>query len=246
MIDAVYANYRAVLAAEADLAPEQWTFKSNAIYRQILEHVTFGQGQAYLSLAARHKRWNDEFRTTVANVAVENDRLGRPEQYWFEDLGVKCSPTNMRYLWHALSILDHVDALNISVPSFIEIGGGYGGLALWMHRLTDQPFTYCILDLEEAAAIQRAYTTEHQLPVTVCDISQVEQAHFEDEFLISAYGFSEFSPDVRRWYEAKVIPGCSHGWLLWNMIPVYRFTDAPLTVEDERPLTGVGNVVVRF
>lgn len=242
--DSVYAGYREVLAAEAGRKPEEWTFKSNPVYRLILEHVSHEQGRAYLALASQHPRWGAKLRMLVAATALENDLLGKPIRQPFDELGIYCSPTNMRYMWHALSIWDHVEQLGLDYPSFVEIGGGYGGLALWLHRLAPMTVgSYTILDLPEAAAIQKSAAREWGLPINV-DVYFTAMA--PGSFLVSAYAFSEFSPHVRGWYEQHVVEHCPHGWLAWNMIPVYPFTEAPLTVEDEQPLTGAGNKIVRF
>lgn len=64
--------------------------------------------------------------------------------------------------------------------------------------------------------------------------------------LVSAYAFSEFSESVRNWYSEHIVPECEHGFLVWNMIPVYNFTDKPLTIIPEEPLTGGGNKVVLY
>jgi hypothetical protein len=41
----IYDGYRSVIATDVVKYPVDWTFKANAVYRQILEHVTPEQGQ---------------------------------------------------------------------------------------------------------------------------------------------------------------------------------------------------------
>jgi hypothetical protein len=228
----VYDGYRSVLATDLLNEPPQWTFKSNPVYQQILEHVSPQQGREYLRLAQCHPRWTPRFMQTACEVALENDRYGKPERFDFDELGITCSPTNWRYLWHALSILDH-DPQNI-----VEIGGGYGGLMLWLQRISRKPLDYMIYDLSEAKAVQQIYARLHDLTLSR-DVPH-------PRFLVSAYGFSEFDEPTRRWYEENVIPTCEHGWLVWNINGLYPFTDKPLTVEDEQPQTGANNCVVTF
>jgi hypothetical protein len=245
----VYAAYRSVLACEATRPPVEWTFKSSPAYQQILEHVTPEQGLAYLALAQSSPRWSANMRLLVGEIALENDRLGKPVRAPFDSLGIYCSPTNMRYLWHALEILSWVDHLGLKAVNIVEIGGGYGGLALYLHRLApylhSEIASYTILDLPEASALQAAYARELGFPVEGRG-DQVFELRERVNFLISAYAFSEFSPEVRAWYEKFVVPWCPHGWMLWNMIPVYPFTDHVYEVADEQPLTGAGNKVVRW
>lgn len=245
--DAVYDAYRKVLAEEASKPPAEWTFKSNPAYRQILEHVSPEQGHEYLALAQSSPRWSARMRVLVAETALENDRLGKPVVAPFDSLGISCSPTNMRYLWHAFQILDWLAALELKRVNVVEIGGGYGGLALWLHRLASGRIShYAILDLHEAGTIQAAYAEFFGLRLTVADPSYADAILPWPPFLISAYAFSELSAEWREWYEQAIVRHCLHGWLLWNMIPVYPFTSHLYEVADEVPLTGTGNKVVRF
>jgi len=234
----VYDGYRSVIATDMVKYPAEWTFKSNAVYQQILEHVTLEQGHEYLRLAMAHERWSARFREMVCETALRNDMYGKPVRADFDSLGISCSPTNMRYLWHALCIWDHVRSLRIQRPQFVEIGGGYGGLHLWLSKMGS--FDYASCDLVEAKALQEQYAAIHGLKLVEPDQLLGER------FLVSAYAFSEFEPPVRRFYEDGIVKTCKHGWLLWNMILVYEFTDKPLTITDEVPLTGAGNKVVTF
>jgi hypothetical protein len=177
-------------------------------------------------------------------------------RYTFADF-CRCSPSNLRYLHHALLIWRHIIQSGMGHGiDIVEIGGGYGGLALYVQALVSRfPLfvirSYTIVDLPEAGALQAAYAYELQTAIKPVDGTNGDAIRAalplsQDRILISAYAFSEFSPEVRAWYERVVIPHCQHGWLLWNMIPVYNFTAMPLTVVDERPLTGPGNKMVTF
>jgi hypothetical protein len=248
----VYGAYRAVLAEEAGKAPEEWTFKSNSAYRQILEHVTPEQGEQYIAVMQRDfpVLWR-QLKRTFLNTAIANDSIGKPVRARFDSLGIECSPTNFRYMWQALAIVDHIRSLYLPPVTLIEIGGGYGGLALYLQwAFPDVVLSHVIIDLPEATDIQVAYACEFGLPTL-----SVESAQFHDwsiwsmdgsQFLVSAYGFSELDAETRAFYERTLIPECPHGFMVWNMIPVYTFTDAPLTVVDEDPLTGPGNKVVTW
>lgn len=254
-----YQQYRDVLARDARLPPSEWTFKSDPAYRAILEHVSPEQGEQYLDLVEQEfpKEWH-YFRGLYIHTARENDALGQPVRAMFGRLGIECSPTNLRYLWHALLFWQHIQALGIKTVDVVEIGGGYGGLALWIRRLASSQQailrSYSIVDVPEAGAIQSVFCREVAIPVKVVDGTD-EKAVFDQmnayddascPYLISMYAFSEFSPEVRSFYEDEVLDDCEHGTLLWNMIPLYQFVAAPLTCEAERPLTGPGNLLVRF
>lgn len=255
-----YQQYRDVLARDSRLPPAEWTFKSDPAYRAILEHVSPEQGEQYLDLIVSEfpEQWH-YFAGFYAHTARENDALGRPVQASFDRLGTECSPTNLRYLWHALLFWQHISQLGLSHVDVVEIGGGYGGLALWIRRLASSQQSilrsYSIIDVHEAGAVQKVFCREVAIPVRVVDgtdsaaISALMRGLQDWPYLISAYAFSEFSAEVRRFYQHEVIIQCSHGMLLWNMIPLYEFTDetqGQITSEAERPLTGPGNLLVRF
>jgi hypothetical protein len=58
-----------------------------------------------------------------------------------------------------------------------------------------------------------------------------------NSFLISNYAFSEISDSLQKEYINKVIKYCTSGFLVWNHINLYEFTNHPITSELERPTT---------
>ncbi len=266
-----FAAYRAACAEAAAQPPAAWTFKADPRYTRILEHVTPAQGEAFLDLvrAGFPAVW-DRVRREFAALAGENDDLGRPVRARFPDLGTDCSPSNLRYLYHALRVLRHAQALGLADLRVVELGGGYGGLALYVSRLAPlfgvAVGDYVIVDVPEAGALQAAYARALALPLRTADglsAAALEGAFRPDDgaprFLVSNYAFSEFDAETRAWYEARLVRKCTHGFLVWNFAtplvgvaekplggPLYPFTDAPLTTEPERPETGPGNLVVTF
>jgi hypothetical protein len=250
-----YDGYRAILAEQARLPPSEWTFKRIPGYQQILEHVTPTWGHAYL--AAMQADFPDDWRLYKQNFvesALHNDSLGNPECVEFPEIGLLCSPTNLRYMHQALCIEQHIAEMGLARVHAIEIGGGYGGLAWFLRRaFAWRWLEYTIIDLPEAGAIQRAYAQDLGFSITTVDctdadaISDAVNRHAPTtRFLISAYGFSEFTEDIRAMYERLIVQHVPHGWLVWNMIPIYYFTSVAMTVSPERPETARGNLLVRF
>jgi hypothetical protein len=265
--------YRAACAEAAAQPPSAWAFKSDPRYTRILEHVTPEQGGAFLS------RVRDDFpadwdtvHAVLPRLVARNDALGRPTVAPFPEVGLTCSPSNFRYLYHALRVLRHLDRLGLHRVGIFELGGGYGGLALYVFGLAAgtglHSLAYTTVDVPEAAALQAVYAREADLPVwsvNGLDPAALEAAlHAGDgdavpRYLISAYAFSEFDAETRAWYEHRLVRRCPHGFLVWNFPvplvgeaekplggPVYPFVDAPLTTEPERPRTGPGNLVVTY
>lgn len=258
MIDPVYYEYRRVLAEQIKLPAAKWTFKSDPYYRQILEHVNRDQGEQYIDCIRRDfpVEW-EKFKGIFLGVIADNDNLGAPEKFRFEELGIECSPTSLRYLQHALLTWQQIILSGITYVHVIEIGGGYGGLALFMSRLAAIYKcilrSYTIVDIPEAGEMQAAYTHALAVPVRIVDgeddtaiARMIEATARNDRFLVSAYGYSEFSEPIRDHYKDAIVAHCPHGLLVWNSFPFKDFTPVRVTVQDERPLTGMHNLLVTF
>jgi hypothetical protein len=83
-------------------------FKSSDKYCSILEHVSQEHGKQYLKLI------EEEFPYIIYEQIVEfiniNDKIGFPNRYTFfnkNNAPIICSPTSLRYIYHALVILQH-------------------------------------------------------------------------------------------------------------------------------------------
>lgn len=254
-----YLNYRAVLAGAVTQPPREWAFKRDPVYREILEHVSPEQGEAYLKLASSEfsQQWQDDLRWSIRSFIAINDTLGAPVVAYSEQLGFWCSPTNFRYLYHALLLLNQAKKHG-DQHHFIELGGGYGGLAFYVLMLAPSfdisVLSYTTVDVPEACAIQEAVALEEGLaPFAAADgtdsvqlAAVVSDTALGSRFLISAYAFSEFSDSVQAWYQDLLVRHCDHGFLVWNLRPMFQFTSKPCVIEDERPLTGMGNKYVYF
>lgn len=269
-----YTAYRAACAEAASQAPAEWTFKSDPRYRHILEHVTAAQAVEFGNLAAETCADSTTLWAAIEplfhKVCATNDQVGCPVVERIPGLDLSCSPSNLRYLCHAVMIWRHLERLGLKAVHIVELGGGYGGLALYLARLSrffwPRLASHTSIDLPEVAALQVRYARVMGIrlrAVSGLDAESVDLAFHPDDgiprYFISCYAFSEFDAETRAWYEHRVACRCAHGFLVWNFAqpllgvaekplggPLYPFVDAPLTVEPERPSTGPGNVVVRF
>lgn len=260
-----YGPYRLCVLEQMDWPPAAWTFKADPRYRIVLEHVTQPQGEEYAQVAqqAAGERWG-ELLALLPQIAAENDRYGCPAQDSFPALGLACSPSNLRYFCQAIQIWRHLERLGLRHVEVVELGGGYGGLALYLHRLAPQfPAAlgrYSIVDLPEVGRLQAAYLGALGVPVeTVNGLRpDLQFVPNPDRFLVSNYAWSEFDRETHDWYRERLVRGCAHGFIVWNFHqvfqgfekplggPLYPFVDAPLTTEPERPSTGTGNKVVTW
>jgi hypothetical protein len=80
--------------------------------------------------------------------------------------------------------------------------------------------------LPNVICLQKLYlnTISPSLPAEFIDATDYgENIKCIDLFLISNYCFSEISKDKQDSYIQKLFPKVSHGFICWNMIPVYDF-----------------------
>jgi hypothetical protein len=98
----------------------------------------------------------------IQDYANTVDAVGLPHIETFGQLKASC--TCLRYLYHALQILDHLG----DEREIVEVGGGYGGLvvafsAILKHYNIDTFLYYTIVDLPGPLKLQADYTRQFQL-----------------------------------------------------------------------------------
>lgn len=229
----IYSRY-----IESILKNEQkfLVFKQNPLYTEILEHVSFSQGEYYL------REIEKSFSLTVDEIKLfcdKNDKIGTPKRHTYER-NIVCSPTSLRYIYHSLTILRHMNQLGLDNVTIVEVGCGYGGLLLALEHFSKKMNIsiqkyYCI-DLTSALKLQAKYLSYHSLsyPVLYQDAKTFgKEIPTSDVFFISNYCFSEISTEAREGYRKHLLPKCPHGFLAWNMIPLYDFGKEVTTVPED-------------
>jgi hypothetical protein len=216
------------------------SFKSNDDYREILEHVSYKQGYDYLQCILKNTKLT---LGDVAEYCALNDKVGGPKLFSYPR--VRCSPTSLRYLYHAHLALTHFKTFGTPMD-FVEIGGGYGGLALAVDYLAkkygilDAIKSYTIIDLTAPSKLQEEVLRQHTttIPMKFVDAATYgKDISTTNMFLISNYAFSSFSEAIRTGYQDVLFPNVRHGFMVWNINPIYTF-GFELRVEEEVPLTG--------
>jgi len=223
-------------------------FKSNPSYTEILEHVSHQDGVNYYNLIKSEFSLSDD---VILNFCTLNDSIGTPTKYAIPGLNERVSPTSLRYVYHACLILDYIRSLKLVRVNIVEVGAGYGGLALCMNYFNTNNVieSYSCVDLPEAGRLQATYLSKFSVnfPLKFVDSSTYgSTVEGENLFLISNYCFSEISPQHRNGYSVTLIPKIKHGFMAWNFINVYDFGKTLTHVEDERPQTGNTNKFVYF
>jgi len=255
-----YNSYREVLREACGQQPSEWTFKTDPRYQVVLEHVTHNQGFQFIEqVRVEYETYWPDILAVLPEIVRENDRYGVPGTALYEVLGFWCSPSNFRYLSQAMRLFTHAESLGLHEIHVLELGGGYGGLALYVYRLAHlfpsiHIDAYSMIDLPEAAIVQMKMAEVLNLPTeSVNGLDELALAWVLDRsqasrFLYSAYAFSEFDADTRDWYAEHLVRHCDHGMVVWNFVngvvgiaekvlggPPYQFVDKPLKVERDRP-----------
>jgi len=252
-----YTPYVQVVITNLQKLPQDWNFKSDPNYQYMLEHVNKQHADEYFRLIkSEFNMLYTYYKNEFIDIIHQNDVYGQPSLVHFHSFS--CSGTNLRYLYHALLIIQHIQHLRLNDINFIEIGGGYGGLCFFIHKLCElfniQINSYTIFDLDYIIDLQRLYLKQHKYNITTSTLEYLTQQNTfvpirHDSFLISNYAFSEISQDLQDAYIDNIIePYVTHGFMCWNRIPIYPFikNNKNFIIESEKPLTGEFNWFIRF
>lgn len=248
----IYDSYVECIKKQFVLTPEEWSFKSDPDYRAVLEWLSPYDGYQYLdtirSLFLFFFQQNYDFLIELCNI---NDKYGKTEQLYFENFTI-CSGSNLRYILHSVLILEDMRKYGLTEVDIIEIGGGYGGLCFFMHKISKlyniKINSYSIFDLEEASQLQKLYLETLGIEnVNVCQLYNYNNLK-KDSFLISNYAFSEIDVELQKMYSRQIInPYTKFGFLTWNGIESHKFVENKnIKYENEYPQTGDINYYVRY
>ena len=245
-----YENYLKEVNTE-DLS--EVNFKSNAKFISILEHVSPKQGVAYLKLieAEFPEITYDDIRKYV-NI---NDKIGGSTKSIFtttKNKMIYCSPTNMRYIYHALLILTAYK--DSGCKQMVEMGCGYSGLFLAINmfqtKMDVKVGKYNMVDLPVVCTLIDNYLEINKDFVSIpYDI--YESTNYGAEvpgdglFFISNYCFSELDDNTRNQYVKTLFPKVEHGFIVFQTcfnLPLDSLNDmlvgkTIIKSEHERPQT---------
>jgi hypothetical protein len=217
----IYIDYVEKICKDDDLS----NFKCNENYKWVLEHVDKDTGASYIKYI--NKLSNISFNE-IQGYCLMNDIIGNPDKsdYYF----ITTSPTNMRYILHSHIILTYLKSLNLPSIDIVEVGGGYGGLCLAINYFCEkyniQINSYTIIDLPAVSTLQKKYISlvNPKLSINYLDSTTFGSTlETNNMFLISNYCFSEIADDLQKQYIQHLFPKVSHGFMAWNIIPLYNF-----------------------
>jgi hypothetical protein len=189
-------------------------FRSCKSYRKILEHVPPRTGEKYL----RQLKKSDVPYQTLRNLVPEIN-LGGPATYHFRAVG-KISPTSIRYA------KVHNDIRNIfgdlTDYNILEIGCGYGGLALQMMS-AESLRSFDIADLEVVELLAQKYV-QRITPESSKILRIARKIEYETiDLVISNYAFSELTRELQDDYLERYILKSKRGYMIYNHINPLEF-----------------------
>jgi hypothetical protein len=237
-IDPVYANWNKVALDIIEGKIPSWKKDSKEIC-SMLEHVNQQYAQVYLTESLKELTIQQ-----ISDYVKMCDSVGNPYKIYFQEFDAQVSTTCLRYLYHALCVLKD----KIEYP-IVEIGGGYGGLALAIDFVSKikniQIDKYIIIDFPNIQKLQEYYLNHFSLSFPVSYESKVE----EPCYIISNYCIAEMGEENRQYYfQNLIIPYGKQGFFVWNSNASINSLEHHFNVQvyDEIPKTGPNNKFIKF
>lgn len=203
---------------------DNFNFKSNQKYNSILEHVSYEDGVKYAELII--KEFPNIHLDDILKYIEMNDKYGYPKLYNIHiyNKKVNCSTTSLRYVYHALVILEYYKKTGLT--KIVEVGCGYGGLFLALDHfsrlLNIDIHKYYIIDLPEVCNLIKIYLKAHNVDSNKFFIHDAtlygSDINDDNLFFISNYCFTEIDYNKRIEYLKNLINKTSNGFIIWQTI----------------------------
>jgi len=191
-------------------------FKSRREIQIIFEHVPGWLGEKYLENVLYN---NSIILDKADEFILANDSYGSPRKSQYLKYNINAmSPTTARYmkvLSDLFGLYGSLDNMNI-----VEIGGGYGGLALVISKMFKFS-NYYDVDLDAPTKLATKYCSltgvDNFHVVTPSELEKLEDV--EIDLLISNYAFSECNYETQDVYIEKILSKAKRGYITHNTSP---------------------------
>ena len=248
MRDTRYDSYRSwIQSILQSNSLESFKNSPTGDYNSIVEHRDSPWGEQFYDCICREFQLTDE---EILAYCTKNDSKGNGQLTAYR-FGI-CSANSIKYVYHANLILKHMQELQESSVRIVEIGGGYGGLAIallhYAPKYNIQIKEYNLIDLEEAVKLQEFYLKEQLGDISIFQFHDAStfgsNIQGNDLYLIGIYSLGELLYDTQTSYIETLFPKVNHGFLDWN--EKERELPKNCIRVPERPLTGTHNHFVYF
>lgn len=172
-------------------------------YTRILEHLSYYDGIVYYNTI---KQKYPHLFESINRFKI-NDSVGSPLTYEYPDIG-KINPTTLRYIKVAGDIQKEFGEL--SGMDFVEIGGGYGGLANVVSKLFNFN-SIRLLDLPNVLLLQKKYLNKFQIEPLI-NLSP-DNIISENSIVVSNYSWNELDTETREDYLNKIIKKAKYAYI---------------------------------
>jgi hypothetical protein len=240
----LFREYIDTVTSKSDLT----NFKNNNEVNTIFEHKNCPWGDTFYNLIKKSFNISDD---DISSFCKKNDAIGNTQLQTYS-FGT-ASSNSIKYIYHANLVLTHAKSIGKTKIDFVEIGGGYGGLALALFDFAPKYGidieTYHLIDLPELIKLQELYIKSHMKDMSKIHFhsafeygSSIEK---KDLYVIAIYSLGELDISHQKSYINLLFPKIAHGFLIWNALP-YTSLGRDAQYTPEMPLTGPHNKFVYF
>lgn len=176
-----------------------WDLRQNVLNNDITEFLTWPGvvGTMFVGNAPYIRFEGTKLNYTYRQV-IKEPRVGNPSIYLYGGKGIESSGNLIHQAYHLVqwqhTVKRHYGDLD-DLDTIVEVGGGYGAMALICHRLGFRG-RYIILDLPEFSLLQRYYLSN----VGVGNVefrTQIDEL-IDCDLLIGLYSLNEMPLHIRE------------------------------------------------
>jgi hypothetical protein len=217
-----YNNYCDVIKKNLNLSVSDMNFKSDSIYTVVTQNVSMSVAlQTLINIKEEYGTIFNNNIEYIKELCHKNDSIGLPIKTNIDCLGL-IALTNIRYIDHAFHVLTYIKSSNLDNIDIIEVGGGYGGLAFFIIKLSTifniNINSYTNYDLPEVCQLVSKISLNIGVDIKCGNILE-PLIHKDNSFLVSSYAYSELPEHIKTLYQNNIFKYINHGLIIWNYIP---------------------------
>ncbi len=190
-------------------------FRKDSGYRKILEGGGLDVFNYFLG-AIRGHDLSDLFFDNLEAFRI-NDQYGDPDLYRDSEIG-KFSPTTLKYALNVLNILEAFE--KDKIKRVVEIGGGYGGMAVILSHFLDLE-SYTLVDLPECNILSQKYLGKFDFldgKSSAVNCHDSSDHDFSDtDLVIAINSLSECNREVQLGYFRNIIKESRYTYIVRNI-----------------------------